>query len=522
MSQILEYNFNKSAQIGSNTIQNNAPTQNAPSLNGTLINSPTLNSDGPTNLIKAVQLNASRSQYISVPPIYTTYSGLTFCCWVNVGNNKNGNWARIFDFANGQQLDNIVMAIYNNSLALSIYDGQINRFQPMNIYPIPNNTWFHVAWTLDVNNGWKIYINGNLLISYTGAYYPNTLNRTKQFIGKSNWNSDPYFSGSIADFRMYGAVLELSDIQNIYNIDETSTVYNQMYDQIFCDLIPKKNGFIQCQNCNYGTLSAYKTSTKNTETDCLNTCANNYPYCTSYNYNTTNQQCTENQAFPSTTNNNVPNINSGYSLRFQYDYTSLSPDQQKIAQKKCSNEFLKNTFNIPQKVDISGCLKIEDDKKNNNLTDFNVDPQCLYNVYQANGLKTNIVNKSNYIDKPQTSTSDSNIDNYKSSFDTYNKLQSQNSNINNNLQSTDSSYSTYNNTVDGQINNLKSSFQKNLLDIENSELGSIHDVTHNMGEIQKKNIESFENYESSNNHLKYLILAIIIIIICLILFYSFK
>jgi hypothetical protein len=81
-----------------------------------------------------------------------------------------------------------------------------------------NNTWNHISWSLSKTNGWNIYLNGNLYISYTNGYYPTSnLTRTLNYIGKSNWTGDPAFEGNITDFRIYNSVLNSTEIKSIYD-----------------------------------------------------------------------------------------------------------------------------------------------------------------------------------------------------------------------------------------------------------------------------------------------------------------
>ncbi|GMI21665.1 hypothetical protein TeGR_g12949, partial [Tetraparma gracilis] len=49
----------------------------------------------------------------------------------------------------------------------------------------------------------KVYKNGVLAGSNENGYEPNTMTRTNHFLGRSNWDSDPFLDGSIAFLRMW-------------------------------------------------------------------------------------------------------------------------------------------------------------------------------------------------------------------------------------------------------------------------------------------------------------------------------
>jgi hypothetical protein len=89
---------------------------------------------------------------------------------------------------------------------------------------VNDNEWRHIAWTLDPNGEWKIYVNGALIHTVTKVY-PNAVQRTLNYIGKSHWTDQPYYNGAIDDFRYYTRVLTSSEVTDIYTIPFKSTIY---------------------------------------------------------------------------------------------------------------------------------------------------------------------------------------------------------------------------------------------------------------------------------------------------------
>jgi len=158
------------------------------------------------------------SQYVNIGKTITGMEGLSFGCWFKSNNNKN--YARIFDFGNGTLNDNICLYIHNNMLGTTmITSNQRINSDMLKLSPnINDNKWYHLVWTIErTSNGSKctIYLN-NQMISTINDVYPINIERTMCYLGKSNWPSDPYFSGALSNFVMYQKVLSVKEINNLY------------------------------------------------------------------------------------------------------------------------------------------------------------------------------------------------------------------------------------------------------------------------------------------------------------------
>lgn len=193
----------------------------------TLFNSPTITTVAANVKVGtgSILLSALASQYVSLPSFISGSTGLTFAFWFN--SVSNGVWARIIDFGNGQATDNIIMGINGNNLFLSVYSGSVSASEPLAVITnINDGVWRHVVWTLDPSGVWTVYLNGVVTWQVTGYAYPAAIARSSNFLGKSNWLSDPYFSGGLDEFRIYHRVLTSSDAQLLYSGDDSfSTAY---------------------------------------------------------------------------------------------------------------------------------------------------------------------------------------------------------------------------------------------------------------------------------------------------------
>jgi len=163
----------------------------------------------------------ANTPYIDItdlPGSLTDQGVLSFSFWFR--SNATLIWGRIFDFGNGAASNNIIAYINNNNLGLSVYggtNGNINtNSQFDNIYSAVNdNVWRHCVWVLD-GTTWRVYINGSLNTTKTGARFPTSINRTINYIGKSNW-ADNGYNGNIDDFRIYKEALTQEKVTIIYN-----------------------------------------------------------------------------------------------------------------------------------------------------------------------------------------------------------------------------------------------------------------------------------------------------------------
>jgi hypothetical protein len=288
--------------------------------------------------------------------------------------------------------------------------------------------------------------------------------------------------------------------------------FNNLYDPIFCNLFNTNDGFMQVRNSNFGnnmiTDSNHSFSTQSTENNCLEKCKDD-KWCTSYSFDISNGQCTEYTNFPSTIVNNINGINSGYNLSVSYNYNSLTPDQQNVVRTKCTNQYLNDKF-IPKNphVDLSSCFTINNPESSTSTISTNA--QCLYNIYNSEGIPVKIKDNSNYIDNPSftTSKSDSIIDNYETGFNNYTSDQNKISNINNILTPLDLENSEYNEMV----NQTNSTVYNQYISTINNKSDQINSYSDNIN--RRIGLENFENEYNNNiykNSAKFIILFIIIL-----------
>ncbi len=156
------------------------------------------------------------------------HTGLTVSTWLNLGKGSNV-WERIFDFGKGETGPYLFLTrnLRGNCFAGSDLIADAGR-------TYSSGEWLHVAMTVRGTEGGTlssagpvIYVNGEIVadgsISQTssGTYaklreWFETLteqdNYSNNFIGKSQFDADADFCGSLSDFRVYKTCLTEDEV----------------------------------------------------------------------------------------------------------------------------------------------------------------------------------------------------------------------------------------------------------------------------------------------------------------------
>jgi len=191
---------------------------------------------------------------------------------MGVKNNGSAGWSRLFDFgADGGAINgvrvNILIGLASN-LSLHVEGDESSNITSTSY---SDNNWYFLVWNLTYSSAgkctWDVYINGNNNI-YTSSNrnYPSAITRSSNYIGKSNWSGDTYFTGSIDDFRMYNRVLTTSEITSLYNYSSTySTNYIISSNNYLTNTSPQTNvvGNVTIGTLSPGTLYTYTVTLKN-------------------------------------------------------------------------------------------------------------------------------------------------------------------------------------------------------------------------------------------------------------------
>ncbi len=157
---------------------------------------------------QAIALDGTNS-YLQLPPNFTGSNAFTFAAWIywNGGNA----WQRIFDFGNGaSQYFFLTPGSGAGTLRFAITTNSYGSEQIIETSPLPAGQWRHVAVTISGSSA-KLYTNGVLAASSSSfTLSPAAVKPTLNYLGKSQFSSDPLFSGRldevlIADYALTAA-----------------------------------------------------------------------------------------------------------------------------------------------------------------------------------------------------------------------------------------------------------------------------------------------------------------------------
>jgi hypothetical protein len=184
-----------------------------PVWNGSLPNGGTFSGSGQ------LTLSGNASQYVSLPAgIVGGLSNLTVMAWVNP--TTVSNWSRIFDFGNSTTVAMYVTAqnATTTNLYFAITTNSYTAEQPVyGNFVLNTGIWHQVALTLNGSTG-TLYLDG-VVVGMTNALSLNPVilgSTTNNYLGKSQWATDPYFNGQYEEFRIYNAVLSGVEVAATY------------------------------------------------------------------------------------------------------------------------------------------------------------------------------------------------------------------------------------------------------------------------------------------------------------------
>ncbi len=181
---------------------------------------------------------AGTNGYVSLPPgLISSLSNLTLEAWVTWNGPTNSVWQRILDFGFNDQGTNasgtgtnyfILCPARGGSELLGFEETTVNPFgsvQDTNALVLTSPNYLlvgqetFIAVTYDpIAGSAKFYVNGSLVNSSTHPLNP--LSRFADYndwLGRSQWSRDPYFSGQYDEIRIWEGVLSAQDIAAHYS-----------------------------------------------------------------------------------------------------------------------------------------------------------------------------------------------------------------------------------------------------------------------------------------------------------------
>ncbi|EPC00161.1 hypothetical protein L861_14625 [Litchfieldella anticariensis FP35 = DSM 16096] len=182
----------------------------------TLVNGPTLANGIAGN---AVVLDGV-DDYIDLPDdVINSLTDFSVATWVRIDENRD--WARLFDFGNGTNRY-ILLAPRNNSGSARFASTKISYHgdNTFDAPAFPSGRWIHVVLTLKDQTA-VLYVDGSEVgrsISGNIRFSPAKIgNLTQNWLGRSQYDNDPYLKGSLDDFRLYSGALSADEVAALAN-----------------------------------------------------------------------------------------------------------------------------------------------------------------------------------------------------------------------------------------------------------------------------------------------------------------
>lgn len=196
-------------------------------------------------------------------PAATYFNGTPFTVTVWANRATNANWNRCFDFGNGSANNSVLFAFTNENTgraASEIYNGNVptGQITAGASSATPLNQWLFLTYTWENGTG-RIFANNNLVASGAQSA-PIDIVRTLNYIGRSNWTQDAYFTGFMDDFRLYNRVLSATELSNLY-MQQSSNMTVVASPLFLCASNPAN---VTLSNSQYGV--SYRLRNSNTST----------------------------------------------------------------------------------------------------------------------------------------------------------------------------------------------------------------------------------------------------------------
>jgi hypothetical protein len=166
---------------------------------------------------KALRLTYTKKGYVSLPPgLMANACEATIATWVYINSNVNA-WTRLWDFGQNTVRYMFLTPITNTDnvarFGISI-SGNLHEETIKTPSPIPTLKWAHVAFVIGPT-GATLYLDGapigtNSIMKLRPADLGST---TSNFIGRSEFDTDPYLDADIDEFRIYDRALSAEEIR---------------------------------------------------------------------------------------------------------------------------------------------------------------------------------------------------------------------------------------------------------------------------------------------------------------------
>ncbi len=129
------------------------------------------------------------------------------------------SFGKVIDFGNGPDSHNIYLACYDKGpdSLWAIRSGNGTRLKAVRAPAFwEAGRWVHAAATVDGAGFMTLYKNGFPVKAQSG-YPPDSIKRSVQYVGRSNWREHGFFDGKIDELMVYERCLSKEEVKQLYD-----------------------------------------------------------------------------------------------------------------------------------------------------------------------------------------------------------------------------------------------------------------------------------------------------------------
>lgn len=163
---------------------------------------------------KALRTNGTSGMYVQLPYEVAGSDELTVAMWVKV--RSSNSWQRIFDF--GYDTEHYMFLTPNNGsvMTFAIKNGDSEQTVKCKS-KLPVQQWKHVTVTIG-NEKTVIYVDGEEAASSSViTIRPSDIRPVLNYLGRSQFTSDPFMSADFDDVHIYNYAVTADDVKDIMN-----------------------------------------------------------------------------------------------------------------------------------------------------------------------------------------------------------------------------------------------------------------------------------------------------------------
>jgi hypothetical protein len=166
--------------------------------------------------------------YLQVPSGVYFSGDFTVTAWIYLKSYQSNS--RIFDFGNGNASDNVLLTMAGKTSQIkgNIYNKTVTSSIITTSSKINLNQWYFISFVLSGRTGY-IYVNSSHQAITGTLFVPKNIQRTSNYIGKSNWGVDPNADVIYDEIKIFQGALSSSDIMNEYQNSSNNSKLNFVF-----------------------------------------------------------------------------------------------------------------------------------------------------------------------------------------------------------------------------------------------------------------------------------------------------